>query len=76
MQKDNEINKLIKQSIPNRCRTEISHWRKAFNLVVLVIESNGICLEDFLEEIRDLNIIFNYLQEVDPVDFKTLLDKI
>ncbi|CAG8816537.1 5593_t:CDS:2, partial [Racocetra persica] len=60
---NNEINKLIKQSIPDRCSTEISCWRKTFNLVVLVIESNGICLEDFLEEIRDLNITFNYLQE-------------
>ncbi|CAG8816628.1 11376_t:CDS:2, partial [Dentiscutata erythropus] len=74
--KDNEINKLIKLSIPDEYSTEISHWRKAFNLVVLVIESKDICLEDFFEEIRDLNFTFNYLQEVDPVDFKTLLEKI
>ncbi|CAG8804287.1 27144_t:CDS:2, partial [Dentiscutata erythropus] len=74
--KDNEINKLIKLSIPDGCSTEISRWRKAFNLVVLVIESKDICLEDFLEEIRDLNFTFNYLQEVDPADFKTLLEKI
>ncbi|RIB02671.1 hypothetical protein C2G38_2290511 [Gigaspora rosea] len=77
MQKDNEINRLIKQSIPDGCSTEISRWRKAYNLVVLVIEKGSdICLEDFLEEIRDLNITFNYLQEVEPVEFMTLLNKI
>ncbi|CAG8682607.1 13159_t:CDS:2 [Dentiscutata erythropus] len=74
--KDNKINKLIKLSIPDRYSTEISCWRKAFNLVVLVIESKDICFEDFLEEIRDLNFTFNYLQEVDLADFKTLLEKI
>ncbi|CAG8782820.1 650_t:CDS:1, partial [Dentiscutata erythropus] len=76
-QKDNEINSMIKQSIPSGCSTKISRWRKAYNLVVLVIEkSNDICLEDFLEEIRDLNITFNYLQEVEPAEFMTLLNKI
>ncbi|RIB19975.1 hypothetical protein C2G38_2180434 [Gigaspora rosea] len=76
-QKDNEINSMIKQSIPDGCTTEISRWRKAYNLVVLVIEkSNDICLEDFLEEIKDLNITFNYLQEVEPAEFMTLLNKI
>ncbi|RIB07343.1 hypothetical protein C2G38_2214732 [Gigaspora rosea] len=77
MQKDNKINRLIKQSIHDRCSTEISRWRKAYNLVVLVIKkSNDICFEDFLEEIRDWKITFNYLQEVEPVEFMTLLNKI
>ncbi|CAG8748153.1 5295_t:CDS:2 [Dentiscutata erythropus] len=74
---NNKINSMIKQSISDGCSTEISHWRKAYNLVMLVIEkSNDICLEDFLEEIRDLNITFNYLQEVEPAEFMTLLNKI
>ncbi|KAF0400968.1 hypothetical protein F8M41_009500 [Gigaspora margarita] len=38
--KDKEINKLIKQSIPDGLSTEISRWRKAFDLAVLIIESN------------------------------------
>ncbi|CAG8822816.1 27868_t:CDS:2, partial [Racocetra persica] len=58
-----EINKLIKESIPDGCTTEISRWRKAFNVVVLVIENEKICFEDYLKEIRDLNFTFNYLQE-------------
>ncbi|CAG8573850.1 13981_t:CDS:2, partial [Cetraspora pellucida] len=75
-QKDNEINKLIKESIPDNSTTEISRWRKAFNLVVLVIENQKIGFEDFINEIRDLNITFNYLQEVDPNDFETLMKEI
>ncbi|CAG8798076.1 46450_t:CDS:1 [Gigaspora margarita] len=70
--KDKEINKLIKQSIPDGLSTEISRWRKAFDLAVLIIESNDISLEDFLVEIRDLNITFNYLQEVDKEEFQNL----
>ncbi|CAG8816461.1 6006_t:CDS:1 [Gigaspora margarita] len=75
-QKDKEINKLIKLSIPNRLNTEISRWRKVFDLVVLIIESNDISLEDFLNEIRNLNITFNYLQEVDQEEFKNNLFKL
>ncbi|CAG8660651.1 9880_t:CDS:2, partial [Scutellospora calospora] len=75
--KNKEINKLIKQSIPNRMNMEISYWKKVYDLVVLVIEKKkDIDLEVFLEEIRDLNITFNYLQEVNQNEFESLVNLI
>ncbi|CAG8468968.1 17059_t:CDS:1, partial [Cetraspora pellucida] len=75
-QKDKEINKMIKQSIPDGLNTEISRWRKVYDLIALIKEKKDIDIEAFLEEIRDLNISFNYLQEVNQEDFGSLVDLI
>ncbi|CAG8568364.1 31410_t:CDS:2, partial [Racocetra persica] len=70
------INSMIKQAISETMFSEISKLRKIFDFTVIVIENKNISLENFLVEIRDLNIILNYLQEINRDDFLTLLTAI
>ncbi|CAG8647836.1 35920_t:CDS:2 [Gigaspora margarita] len=71
-----EINKMIKQAIPESMILEISKLRKIYEFTVIVIENKNINLENFLVKIRDLNITLNYFQEINRDDFLTLLTAI
>ncbi|CAG8838028.1 30091_t:CDS:2, partial [Gigaspora margarita] len=74
--KTKEINKMIKQSIPESMVSEISKLRKVYEFTVIVIENENINLENFLVKIRDLNITLNSLQNINRDDFLTLFTAI
>ncbi|RIB29398.1 hypothetical protein C2G38_2155466 [Gigaspora rosea] len=71
-----EINKMIKQAIPESMFSEISKLRKIYEFTVIVLENENINLENFLVKIQDLNITLNFLQEINRDDFLTLLTAI
>ncbi|CAG8668136.1 6575_t:CDS:2, partial [Racocetra persica] len=70
------INSMIRLAIPESIFSEISKLRKIFKFTVIVIENENISLENFLVEIRDLNITLNYFQEINKDNFLTLLTAI
>ncbi|CAG8782263.1 18323_t:CDS:2, partial [Gigaspora margarita] len=71
-----EINKMIKQAIPESIISKISKLRKIYEFAVIVIENENIDLENFLFKIRDLNITLNSLQKINKKDFLSLLSAI
>ncbi|CAG8832996.1 4550_t:CDS:1, partial [Gigaspora margarita] len=66
-----EINKMIKQAIPESMISEIPKLKKIYEFAVIVIENKNI-----LFKIRDLNITLNFLQEINKEDFLSLLSAI
>ncbi|CAG8449674.1 10807_t:CDS:2 [Dentiscutata heterogama] len=76
--RNKKINGLIRMSFQiEGVKTETSRLRKIYNLVDIVketIKKRNISLETFLEHIRDLNIMINYLQDVEPDLFEKLVN--
>ncbi|CAG8693340.1 6434_t:CDS:1, partial [Gigaspora margarita] len=70
LERNKTISKLIKDSIPEEMVIETSRWRKVYDFVVMIIEKKDI---DF---VRGLDILINYLQEVDKGEFELLVDLI
>ncbi|CAG8562002.1 1884_t:CDS:2 [Gigaspora margarita] len=77
--KNKEINKLIRDTIPNENYSNIysitTYWRKSYDNLALIFEAfekDNISKEIILEKLRCTNITINYFQEVNNDDILKL----
>ncbi|CAG8840970.1 9240_t:CDS:1, partial [Racocetra persica] len=81
-----EINKLIKSSIPgydpqNSSFNEFSRWKKFYNHIVLLIienpklQENNISTDFCFNQFIGLGLIVNYLYQVEEDNFKSFVNE-
>ncbi|RIB00140.1 hypothetical protein C2G38_2235467 [Gigaspora rosea] len=77
--KNKEINKLIRDTIPNENYSNIysitTYWRKSYDNLALIFEAfekDNISKEIILEKLRCTNITINYFQEANNDDILKL----